>query len=110
MRCVKFKLGKGNYLLRLSVHLLFWKVLEFFATFFKTFWKPFSHSRNCLRKLNRRTRVFLQVSSILTEIRPEGKIFYLMKKKQRLEIMIETHEVTILRFRQSRTTMMFCEM
>jgi hypothetical protein len=33
-----------------------------------------------------------------------------MKKKQRLEITIETHEVTILRFRQSRTTMIFCEM
>lgn len=33
-----------------------------------------------------------------------------MKTKQRLEITIETREVTILRFRQNRTAMIFCEM
>jgi hypothetical protein len=33
-----------------------------------------------------------------------------MKKKQRLEITVETHEITILRFRQSRTTVFFCGM
>lgn len=33
-----------------------------------------------------------------------------MKTKQRLEITVETHEVTILRFNQRRATMIFCEM
>ena len=32
-----------------------------------------------------------------------------MKTKQRVEITVETHEITILRFRQSRTTVFFCE-